>query len=101
MGKKSIGLGVIATAVSLSCLLASCSPETASSTSLTDAAQIYANDCASCHAADRTGDRGPNIKASALTEITESSLAAFLTDHKTAKNLTPAQRSIMAAWLKK
>jgi mono/diheme cytochrome c family protein len=100
LGKKALSILVLAIAVMSATLVTSCTPKTVSPTDLSDAAQIFSNDCASCHKSDRTGGHGPNIQNKSLTEYSETSLAVFLSDHKTAKNLTPAQRSIMAEWLK-
>jgi mono/diheme cytochrome c family protein len=100
LGKRALNLVALATVVMLTSLVTSCTPKTVSPTDLSDAAQIFSNDCASCHKSDRTGGHGPNIQNKSLTEYSETSLAAFLSDHKTAKNLTPAQQSILAEWLK-
>jgi hypothetical protein len=99
LGKKALSLLVLAV-VMLASLVTSCTPKTISPTDLADAVQILANDCASCHKSDRTGDHGPNIQTNSLTDYSQTNLAAFLSDHKTAKNLTPAQQSILAEWLK-
>ena len=96
---KVLAVASLLTAVAAASLLSSCTPETLSPAELTSAAQIFTNDCASCHGADRTGDRGPDITGSELTDFTNTSLIAFLAGHKTAKKLTPAQVSILADWL--
>ena len=100
MGKKALSLMTLTMTVILGGLVTSCTPKTVSPTDLGDAVQIFSNDCASCHATDRTGGHGPNITAPKLTDFNQSSLAEFLSTHKTAKNLTPDQQSIMAGWLK-
>ncbi|MGI2336344.1 MAG: c-type cytochrome [Dehalogenimonas sp.] len=84
----------------LTLALSACTPETVSPAALTDASQIYANDCASCHAPDRTGDHGKDITPGKLTDFTTNDLTAFVTDHKTGKNLTAEQIAILADWLK-
>jgi len=98
--KKLAGLIAVATVTILGCMVTSCVPKTISPTDLADPAQIFSNDCSSCHATDRSGGHGPNIQSKSLTDYTQSSLAAFLSSHKTAQNLTPAQRAVMAGWLK-
>ena len=100
MKKKTTILIVAAMVVTLGCLVTACVPKTVSPAELTNPAQIFSNDCASCHKSDRTGGHGPNITASNLTKYTQTSLATFLSTHKTAKNLTGMQQVIMAGWLK-
>ena len=100
MRKKAYYLIVPAIVLIFGCLVTACVPKTVSPADLSDPAQIFSNDCASCHATDRTGDRGPNITAPKLTDYSQTSLAEFLSTHKTAKNLTTVQQGIMARWLK-
>lgn len=101
MKRIALFLKLTAAAAALGCLAAACTPETVSPTGLADAGLIFSNDCASCHASDRTGDHGPDIRPASLKDYSQTSLAAFLGDHKTAKNLTAEQRAILAEWLKK
>ncbi|APV44495.1 hypothetical protein Dform_01162 [Dehalogenimonas formicexedens] len=100
MRKTAVVLVTTAMALILGGLATSCTPKTISPTDLSDASQIFSNDCASCHGQDRTGGHGPDITPSSLVDLSQSSLAAFLTDHKTAGKLTAEQQSILAAWLK-
>lgn len=100
MRRKVLGIMATAAGIIIVSLLSACVPETVSPAELTSASQIFANDCASCHGSNRAGDRGPDITPSALTDFSSASLAGFLTDHKTAKNLTSAQVSLLADWLK-
>ncbi|APV43380.1 hypothetical protein Dform_00014 [Dehalogenimonas formicexedens] len=100
MQKKSLYFIVPAVILIFGGLVTACVPKTVSPADLTDAGQIFSNDCASCHKSDRTGGHGPNITAPELKDFTQASLAAFLVDHKTAKNLTTEQQGVLAEWLK-
>lgn len=99
MVKKATFASLTIMAGILTLILSACVPETVSPTTLTDAAQIYANDCAGCHAPDRTGDRGPDITMGTLAD-TANELSAFINGHKTGKNLTTEQVVILGNWLK-
>ncbi|XUX00412.1 MAG: cytochrome c [Dehalogenimonas sp.] len=100
MRKKVLYFVVPAVILIFGGLVTACVPKTISPTDLADASQIFSNDCASCHKSDRTGSHGPDITAPELKDYTQASLAEFLIDHKTAKNLTTAQHSALAEWLK-
>jgi hypothetical protein len=100
LGKKALSLLVLVMVIMLTSLVTSCTPKTISPTDLADVSQIFSNDCTSCHKSDRTGGHGPDITNKSLIDYSLTSLAAFLSDHKTAKNLTLAQQSSLAEWLK-
>ncbi|PPD57860.1 c-type cytochrome [Dehalogenimonas etheniformans] len=100
MRKKALYIIVPVVILIFGGLVTACVPKTVSPIDLADATQIFSNDCASCHESDRTGGHGPNITAPELKDFTQTSLVAFLVDHKTAKNLTTEQHSILAEWLK-
>ncbi len=65
-----------------------------------NASQLYSTNCASCHGANRQGGGGPRITASALSGRTESWIVSFLSGHNTGRNLTSAERTALAQWLK-
>jgi mono/diheme cytochrome c family protein len=66
-----------------------------------NASQLYSSNCASCHGANRQGSGGrPALTAAALSGRTESWIVTFMANHNTGRNLTSAQRTALAQWLK-
>jgi mono/diheme cytochrome c family protein len=68
--------------------------------SIVNAAQVYSQNCASCHGVNRQGGSGPALTPTSLASRTITWLVSFIQSHRTGSGLTQTVINALTDFLK-